>query len=126
MIGYVTVGTNDFDKAMAFYDELLSTVGAKRAWNSDRMAAWGVSRSEPAFCIAKPHDGNPATIGNGVMVALKVLDRGQVDAVHAKAIALGGQDAGAPGPRGDGGFYGGYFRDLDGNKLCAYIPASRP
>lgn len=126
MIGYVTVGTSYFDKAMAFYDDLLSTIGVARAWTSDRIAAWGVSRAEPALCVAKPHDGNAATVGNGVMVALKFADREQVDAVHAKALALGGQDEGAPGPRGDGGFYGGYFRDLDGNKLCAYVPASRP
>ena len=125
MIGYVTVGTNDFEKALAFYDGLFSAIGIKRLWAADAMAAWGVSRAEPALCIAKPHDGNTATVGNGVMVALKVRVAGQVDAMHAKAIALGGQDAGPPGPRGEGGFYGGYFRDLDGNKLNAYIPASR-
>ncbi len=72
----------------------------------------------------EPHDKNAATVGNGVMIALKVGSREQVDALHAKALTLGGTDEGQPGPRGEHGFYGAYFRDLDGNKLNAYIPGS--
>jgi len=70
--------------------------------------------------IIKPFDGKPATVGNGVMVALAAASKAQVDAIHAKALALGGADEGAPGPRGPG-FYAGYFRDLDGNKLNAFF-----
>ena len=117
MIGYVTVGTNDLERAIAFYDELQATIGIARLWKADSMAAWGPSRREAALSVTIPHDGNAATVGNGIMVALKMESREQVDAVHAKAIALGGSDEGAPGPRGSSGFYGGYFRDLDGNKV---------
>ncbi|NQV79145.1 MAG: VOC family protein [Alphaproteobacteria bacterium] len=122
MIGYVTIGTNDFERALEFYDALLATIGVKRLWSHGSMAAWGPSRQEVALCLVKPHDGNPASVGNGVMVALKVGDPQQVDAVYAKAIALGGRDEGKPGSRGTTGFYGGYFRDLDGNKWNAYVP----
>ena len=86
------------------------------------MAAWGPSRQEAALCLTVPHDGNVATTGNGVMIALKVGRREEATALHAKAIELGGTDEGVPGPRGEHGFYGGYFRDLDGNKLNVYIP----
>jgi len=123
MIGYVTVGTNNFESALQFYDSLLASVGVKRLWKHGNMAAWGRSRIEPALCIACPHDGDPASVGNGVMVALKMASRGQVDILHAKCIELGGSNEGNPGPRGEHGFYGGYFRDLDGNKLNAYVPA---
>jgi catechol 2,3-dioxygenase-like lactoylglutathione lyase family enzyme len=76
MIGYVTVGTNDFDRALAFYDGLFGAIGIKRLWAADTMAAWGTSRAEPALCITKPHDGKAATVGNGMMVALKMQDAG--------------------------------------------------
>ncbi len=125
MIGYVTIGTNRFKEALQFYDELLSLVGDKRLWTTESMAAWGVSRNDPALCITKPLNGDTAVPGNGAMIALKVESVSQVDAIHAKAIQLGGTDEGALGSRGDNGFYAGYFRDLDGNKLNAYIPASR-
>lgn len=87
------------------------------------MAAWGPSRLEPALCIATPFDEGPATAGNGTMVALRMSDRAAVHTLHAKCLELGGVNEGHPGPRGDHGFYGGYFRDLDGNKLNAYVPA---
>ena len=122
MIGYVTIGTNNFQRSLEFYDKLLATIGVNRLWKIDSMAAWGPSREEAALCLTAPFDGNAATVGNGVMIALKVSSQEQVNALHAKAIELGGHDEGKPGPRGDSGFYGGYFRDLDGNKLNAYIP----
>ncbi len=122
MIGYVTIGTNDFENAQRFYDALLETIGIDRLWATDTMTAWGRSRDTPALCLTAPFDGNTATVGNGVMIALKVANRDDVDALHAKAILLGGRDEGAPGPRGEHGFYGGYFRDLDGNKFNAYVP----
>jgi len=116
MIGYTTLGTNDLPRAAAFYDALFAEVGAKRLWASDRGIAWGVAQDKPGFGIMKPFDGNAATVGNGVMVALIVNSREKVDSLHKKALALGGKDEGAVGPRGEG-FYCGYFRDLDGNKL---------
>lgn len=120
MIGYVTLGTNKYDEAAAFYDALLGDIGAGRFMESDAFIAWAVSPGAPALSIIKPQDGNAATVGNGVMVAIFMDSTDKVDAFHAKALELGGTDEGAPGPRGDGGFYAGYFRDLDGNKLNAF------
>jgi predicted lactoylglutathione lyase len=120
MIGYITLGTNDLARAAKFYDALLGTIGAKRFMESDRFVAWSVSPTAPGFGIAKPFDGKPATVGNGVMIALVVDSREKVDALYKKALELGGTDEGAPGPRFDG-FYAGYFRDLDGNKLNAFF-----
>ena len=119
MIGYVTLGTNRYDEAAKFYDELFADLGASRIIESDRFIAWGTGMTSPAVSIAKPYDGKPATVGNGVMVALVVNSTDKVDAIHAKALALGGTDEGPPGPRGEG-FYAAYFRDLDGNKLNAF------
>lgn len=119
MIGYVTLGTNRFEEAAKFYDELFASLGAGRLMESDRFIAWGTGMTSPAVSIAKPYDGNPATVGNGVMVALAMDSPEKVDAIHAKALQLGGTDEGAPGPRGDQ-FYAGYFRDVDGNKLNAF------
>jgi len=119
MIGYVTLGSNDKDKAAAFYDALMGTIGAKRIFNNDRLIFWGTEMGAPMIGVGTPHDLEPATSGNGTMVALAVGSRDNVDAVYAKAIALGGQDEGAPGERMPG-FYGGYFRDLDGNKFVAF------
>ncbi len=120
MIGYVTLGTNDLERAAAFYDELLKLVGAGRFMETDKFIAWAVAPDKPALSVTRPYDGNAATVGNGVMVALVVMTPEQVDAIHARAIELGGTDEGAPGPRGDSGFYAAYFRDLDGNKLNAF------
>ena len=119
MIGYVTIGTNKFDDAAKFYDELFGLIGAGRILEDDTFVAWGRSMKEPGVSIAKPFDGNPATVGNGVMIAIAVDSPEKVDAFHAKALELGGTDEGAPGPRGEQ-FYAGYFRDLDGNKLNAF------
>jgi predicted lactoylglutathione lyase len=124
VIGYVTLGTNNLDKASAFYDALLAEVGAKRMMeDKGRIIGWGSQPGTPMLMVTKPHDGNKATVGNGVMVALNVGTPDAVKKVHAKALQLGGSDEGAPGPRGTGGFHGGYFRDLDGNKLVAFCMA---
>lgn len=120
MIGYVTLGTNDLARATAFYDALLSTIGATRQWQSERSVAWGTDPQGPALCVIKPFDGKPATVGNGTMVSLYLPSQADVAAFHKKALELGGTDEGAPGPRGTGGYYAGYFRDLDGNKLAAF------
>lgn len=119
MIGYVTLGTNRYDEAAQFYDELFAVIGAGRILESDSLIAWGTGMTSPAMSITKPYDGKPATVGNGVMVALAMNSPEKVDAMHAKALELGGTDEGAPGPRGER-FYAGYFRDLDGNKLNAF------
>lgn len=120
MIGYVTLGTNDLPKAVAFYDALLAVIGAQRFMEAEDFVAWAVSPDTPGLSVTRPFDGNPATVGNGTMVALIVDSREKVDALHAKALELGGIDEGAPGERGDTGFYAAYFRDLDGNKLNAF------
>ena len=116
MIGYVTLGTKDLKRAAGFYDALLKEIGAKRFMESDTFIAWGVGPDKPSLGVIKPFDGKPATVGNGVMVALAVNSKDKVNKLHQKAMQLGAKDEGAPGPRGDG-FYAGYFRDLDGNKL---------
>jgi catechol 2,3-dioxygenase-like lactoylglutathione lyase family enzyme len=117
MISYVTVGTNDLVRAAGFYDALLGLLGAKRGWETEKFIAWQVAEGTPMLLAIKPADGRPASVGNGMMVALGAKSKADVDAVYAKALALGGKDEGPAGPRGDG-FYAGYFRDLDGNKLC--------
>ena len=116
MIGYVTLGTNDMARACAFYDALLAEMGAKRIMEGERFVAWGTGPQSPSVGVIKPYDGKAATSGNGTMVSLVVRSPAQVDALHAKALALGGSDEGAPGERFKG-FYAGYFRDPDGNKL---------
>jgi len=120
VIGYTTLGTNDIARAARFYDALLGEFGAKRAMETDRFIAWSAAPGGPMFLVIKPYDERPATVGNGVMVALAASSKSQVDAVHRKALQLGAKDEGVPGPRGDG-FYAGYFRDLDGNKLNAFF-----
>ena len=120
MVGYVTLGTNDMARGAAFYDALLESLGAKRLMEMETFILWGSSFEAAGVALAKPFDGNAATVGNGVMVALQAPSRDAVDAIHRKALELGGVDEGAPGPRGDG-FYAAYFRDLDGNKLNAFF-----
>ena len=120
MIGYVTLGTNKMDEAAAFYDALLGTLGASRMMEAEAFIAWSTGMGAPAISIIKPADGNEATVGNGVMVAIALDSKDKVDALYAKALELGGTDEGEPGPRGGDAFYAGYFRDLDGNKLNAF------
>jgi catechol 2,3-dioxygenase-like lactoylglutathione lyase family enzyme len=116
MIGYVTPGTNDLPRAAKFYDALLAEIGAKRMMETEQFIAWTVKPTRPGLSVTKPFDGKAATSGNGVMVALQVDSNAKVDALYRTALRLGATDEGAPGPRGEG-FYAGYFRDLDGNKL---------
>jgi catechol 2,3-dioxygenase-like lactoylglutathione lyase family enzyme len=123
MIGYATVGTNDVERAKTFYDALFGELGIGRLTEFGPMCFWGVNWNVPMFGVTPPYDGQPASVGNGSMIALVQDKRENVDKLHAKAIALGAQDEGAPGLRGEEGpqaFYGAYFRDLDGNKLCAF------
>ncbi len=119
MIGYVTLGTNDLEKSAAFYDALLGEMGAARFIENEQFIAWSTGPDQPAISVTKPYDGSPATVGNGTMVALVVDSTEKVDAMYNKAIELGATCEGPAGPRGDG-FYAGYFRDLDGNKLNVF------
>ena len=120
MIGYVTLGTNDMEKAAKFYDALAKEMGVGRMMDFDQFIAWGNMGGAPGIAATKPFDGQAASFGNGVMVALQAEDMDQVQRLYDLALANGGSDEGAPGPRGDEGFYAGYFRDPDGNKLNAF------
>jgi predicted lactoylglutathione lyase len=119
MNGYTTLGTNDLERASRFYDALLATIGERRIYDEGGFIAWGSSMEQHALAITKPFDGKPATVGNGVMLAIQMPSKEAVDAFYARALELGASDEGAPGPRAEG-FYAGYFRDLDGNKLNAF------
>ena len=122
MIGFVTLGSHDKQRAAGFYDTVLGERGAKRLpVDHDRLLFW--EAGDNMLCVGDPQNGDPATVGNGVMVALRAASRGQVDKLHAMALELGASDEGAPGERGSD-FYGAYFRDLDGNKLV--FSAAKP
>ena len=116
MINYVMVGTNRFEQAVAFYDALLTDMGATRAYATEKNVGWGWGIGTPMFIVTRPFDQQPATIGNGSMVAFDVESAELVDSLHSKAVALGGTSEGEPGPRGEY-LHVGYCRDLDGNKF---------
>lgn len=119
MIGYVTLGTNDLPRAAAFYDKIAAAMGTSRMMENDSFIAWGTPNGAAGIGLTKPFDGNTATVGNGVMVALQCESRAQVDELYNLAISLGGKCEGPAGDRWPG-FYAGYFRDPDGNKLNAF------
>ena len=119
-LGYVMLGTNDLTRAAAFYDALLGGLGATRFNESARGISWTFGPGTTSLSLIKPENGRPATVGNGVMFALGVSNRAEVDAAYEHALALGATDEGKPGPRGSAGFYAGYFRDRDGNKLNVF------
>jgi predicted lactoylglutathione lyase len=120
MIGYVTLGTNDLPRAAKFYDAIAAELGTRRMMEYDSFIAWGTPGGGAGIGMTKPFDGNAATVGNGVMVALEAKDEAQVQKLYDIALANGGSCEGPPGPRGDG-FYAAYFRDPDGNKLNAFL-----
>jgi predicted lactoylglutathione lyase len=120
MIGYVTLGTNDLPRAADFYDKLAAELGTPRMMEGEGFIAWGEAGGAAGIGLIKPYDGNAASVGNGVMVALAAKDEAQVQRLYDIALANGGSDEGAPGPRGEG-FYAAYFRDPDGNKLNAFV-----
>ncbi|MBS36399.1 MAG: glyoxalase [Thiotrichales bacterium] len=123
MIGYVTLGTTDVSRAAAFYDGVLGEMNAKRVMEEDGFVAWSQDGSSPMLSLITPFNGERATVGNGVMVALAVRARDQVARLHAKALAMGGVDEGAPGLREES-FCGAYFLDLDGHKVAIYAADS--
>ena len=118
MIGYTTNGAKDIGKALAFYDTFLAELGGKRVMEIPNGQLYGFAQG-PLFGVTRPYDGNVQNCGNGNMIALRCPSKEKVDELHDKALKLGGTDEGKPGDRG-AGFYGAYFRDLDGNKLCVF------
>jgi catechol 2,3-dioxygenase-like lactoylglutathione lyase family enzyme len=121
LIGYVTLGTNDVKRAAAFYDAVLAHIGATRCREQEMFVAWRISPGQPELCLIQPYDGNEATVGNGVMVGIPSGTPEKIHAAYYRAIELGAQDEGPPGLREySPGFYAGYVRDLDGNKLVFY------
>ncbi len=119
MIGYVCIGTNDPVVAAKFYDPVLTLLGAKRTWETERYIGWGSTPERTNLLLIKPLDGKPASVGNGSMVSFAADSKATVDAIYKQALALGGKDEGPAGARGDN-FYAAYFRDLEGNKLAVY------
>ncbi len=123
MIGYVTVGTNDLPRAVAFYDALFGSINGKRVFASEQGVVWSLSRISPGFGVFIPHDGKPATTCNGSMVALAMLSKKHVDEFYQRALSLGATDEGQRDHNTR--FYINYFRDLDGNKLGTYYMQER-
>ena len=121
MLGYCTLGTNDLERSTAFYEPIAEILGCGRMMENERSVIWGTPGQGALFCTCKPFDGESASVGNGSMFAFAAESEDQVQRIYDHAIANGGSDEGAPGPRGDGGFYGAYFRDPDGNKLAAFV-----
>ena len=121
---HVTVGTNDLPRARNFYDKVLGALGYKRLTDlGENGSIYG--ENAPEFFILKPANGLPANWGNGVTVSFVAPSRAAVQKFHKEALALGGRDEGAVGPRSwHPTAYAGYIRDLDGNKICAYCFAS--
>lgn len=120
MIGYVTLGTTDLERAAKFYDAISAELGTPRMFTMDNFIAWGIPDGGAGIGLCYPHDGKPMSVGNGVMVALQAKDKAQVDRIYNLALSLGATCEGPPGPRSDT-FYAGYFRDPDGNKLNAFV-----
>ena len=125
MIGYVTLGTDDLERARGYFDALFATIGGKPLMQLEDQRGftmYGVAMNRPAVVVTRPYNGEPMHPGNGNMVALVMDSTAKVDAFHARAIELGGADEGAPGYRVDPkfGYYFAYFRDLDGNKLDVF------
>ena len=118
-VSYMTVGSNDLDKAKVFYDGLLGSIGMKGIYEHPSGGRLYRGKGTGLFGVLGPYDGNPACVGNGMMGGFDFETREEVDAFHAKAIELGGSCEGAPGERMPGVYFA-YFRDLDGNKLCGY------
>ncbi len=120
MIGYVTIGSNDLEKACAFYDALLGEIDAKQLLGMDRIKFYGTGPGSPMLAVCKPYNEQAQHCGNGNMVAIPADGPEAIKKLYDKAIELGATDEGEPGERIPGTFYGAYVRDLDGNKLCFF------
>jgi hypothetical protein len=120
MIGYVTLGSDDPQGHAPFYDAIAKEMGVGRMMEFDSFIAWGAWGGGCGIALTKPFNGEAASVGNGVMAAIEAKDPAQVERIYEIAMAHGGNDEGAPGPRGVDGFYAAYFRDPCGNKLNAF------
>jgi catechol 2,3-dioxygenase-like lactoylglutathione lyase family enzyme len=120
MIGYVTLGTNDIDKARSFYDELLREIGAGRISDNGYMTIWGHEPGVGMLAVVKPNNKEEATIGNGSMVAIAVKSKDLVEQLHTRALSLGASNEGDPGPRGTRKTEFAYCRDPEGHKLAFF------
>jgi catechol 2,3-dioxygenase-like lactoylglutathione lyase family enzyme len=118
-LGHAIVGSNDLERAKEFYDALLGSAGVIPLFEHPSGGRAYGKNGSLFFVVLGPYDKKPATVGNGSMSTFRFDTRAEVDDFHAKALALGGSDEGAPGERAPK-FYMSYFRDLDGNKLCAF------
>ena len=125
MYSHVTVGSNDLERAAAFYDQALATLGIERHMTVDGALLGYRLEGRDLFFVVRPFDRRPATVGNGVHVAFLATSSDQVDAFHAAAMTGGGTDEGAPGlrPHYHEHYYGAYVRDPEGNKLQAVCHA---
>lgn len=118
-VGYVCIGTNDFDRAVGFYEELLGELGGKRLFPTPNGLLFRLGAGA-MIMVTRPQNKEPATVGNGSMVAINVDAPEDVPRIYEKALSLGATCEGKPGPRGGFGEFA-YFRDLDGNKLAVFF-----
>lgn len=121
MIGYVTIGVSDMERAKTFYTDLFADRGAKVLVDAGRIAFIGSKPGEAMLAVCEPYDKEPCATGNGNMVAFAATSKEESKALYERAISLGATDEGEPGQRIPGRFYGSYVRDADGNKLCFYV-----
>ncbi len=119
IMSHVSIGTNNVDKALAFYDKVLATIGAVRILEHPQAVAYG--RQYPEFWVHPPHDGGKASVGNGTHFGFFAASKSQVDEFYKVALAQGATSDGKPGPRPLYGepYYGCFVRDLDGHKIEA-------
>ena len=123
MIAYTTVGVNDMDRAVRFYDAIFEPLDGRRDTTSPTWTGYRRQRDKTPFFLTRPFDGGDATSGNGAMLAFLADDRAAVEAFHTAALANGGVCEGPPGVRAGMNpvFFAAYVRDPDGNKLCAFV-----
>ena len=121
IMSHVSVGTNHFEKAVQFYDQVLATIGAKRVHDLSEHKAMAYGKQYPEFWVQAPHNGKEAQVGNGAHFAFFASTKEQVHAFYEIAVKLGASPDGEPGPRPHYGqqYYGCFVRDLDGNKIEA-------
>ena len=116
LANYITIGTNNLERAKNFYDELFCDLHVKSFKPNERSIFWTIPGDDTMFAVCVPYDGEEASVGNGNMTGFTMKTEEDVNKLYEKAISLGAIDEGAPGQRATG-FYGAYVRDLDGNKL---------
>ena len=123
MFSFITLGTNNLKNSRIFYDELLQSINIKNVLETDRYIGYAKNSSlnKVEFYLMLPHNKKTATFGNGTMITFDIISKKDVDMFYNLALKLGATDEGLPGPRHEEHYYA-YFRDLDGNKICAFCP----